>query len=239
LRKKLERLVALDADLYVIQECEDPSQCASVHYREWAANHLWTGTNKNRGLGVFAKPRLHLEAVPLSTSPLELFLPCRVNDSVSLVAVWTRQANSPTFRYIGQLWKFLQVHSQFLKAEHSLLIGDLNSNACWDVWDRWWNHTDVVNQLRDLGLQSIYHLARKESQGQESTPTFYMYRKRDRPYHIDYAFLSEALVCGATCDVGDPSLWLEISDHMPVVVEVPALSLSGSCRPDEAFQGHG
>jgi endonuclease/exonuclease/phosphatase family metal-dependent hydrolase len=184
---------------------------------------------------VFAKQGLHLEPVPLKTSPLELFLPCRLNASASLLAVWTRQANSPTFGYIGQLWKFLEGHSDFLKAENALLIGDLNSNACWDVWDRWWNHSDVVTRLQDLGLQSIYHLSHDEAQGQESRPTFYMHRKSNRPYHIDYAFLSEALLSGAECEVGDPNSWLEVSDHMPIVLEVPALPapgrLSPGCRP--------
>jgi exonuclease III len=147
LRNKLHRLQALNADLCIIQECEDPLRCASEDYKSWAHNYLWVGANKNRGLGVFARSGIQLEAVPLDTAPLELFLPCKVMGSISLLAAWTREANSPTFRYIGQLWKFLQKHEQFLAAENAALIGDLNSNACWDVWDRWWNHSDVVRQL--------------------------------------------------------------------------------------------
>ena len=220
LRNKLQMLQTFNADLYVIQECEDPLRCASEDYRAWAENHLWVGTNKNRGLGVFAKPGIQLEAVPLETAPLELFLPCKINGSISLLAAWTREANSPTFRYIGQLWKFLQEHNHFLAAENAALIGDLNSNACWDVWDRWWNHSDVVRQLQELGLTSTYHNTHGEAQGVETTPTFYMHRKRERPYHIDYAFLSTKLLQKATCEVGDPTIWLEFSDHMPLVINI-------------------
>ncbi|NTV66869.1 MAG: endonuclease/exonuclease/phosphatase family protein [Chlorobaculum sp.] len=220
LRNKLRKLEALNADLCIIQECENPLQCASEDYKSWAKNHLWVGTNKNRGLGVFAKPNIHLEAVPLDTSTLELFLPCKINSSISLLAVWTRNANSPTFQYIGQLWKFLQKHEQFLASGDAALIGDLNSNACWDVWDRWWNHSDVVQQLEGVGLTSLYHHTHKEQQGSESIPTFYMYRKREKPYHIDYVFLSETLLKSATCDVGDPTVWLELSDHMPLIINI-------------------
>jgi endonuclease/exonuclease/phosphatase family metal-dependent hydrolase len=171
-------------------------------------------------LGVFAKPEVQLEAIALASEPLELFLPCKINGSINLLAAWTREANSPTFRYIGQLWKFLQKHEHFLNAEYSALIGDLNSNACWDVWDRWWNHSDVVRQLAETGLSSLYHFSTSERQGSESKPTFYMHRKLEKPYHIDYAFLSTKLLKGATCEVGDPASWLEDSDHMPLVIGI-------------------
>lgn len=219
LRHKFAKLQSFDADLYVVQECEDPLQCKSEDYREWATNHAWVGTNKNRGLGVFAKPGIQIQVAPLACAPLELFLPCVINQRFNLLAVWTREANSPTFRYIGQLWKFLQMHESFLATESAALIGDLNSNACWDVWDRWWNHSDVVGKLQALGLASAYHSVYGEQQGQESRPTFYMHRKLDRPYHIDYAFLSARLLQGSACKIGDSSAWLEVSDHMPLLVQ--------------------
>ncbi len=221
LRNKLHMLQSLNTDLCIIQECEDPSQCSSEVYRLWASNYLWIGTNKNRGLGIFARPDIHIEAVPLEATSLELFLPCKVNGSISLLAAWTREANSPTFHYIGQLWKFLQKHEHFLFTEFAVLIGDLNSNACWDVWDRWWNHSDVVRQLQSIGLFSLYHHVHEEPHGKETTPTFYMHRKTDRAYHIDYAFLSAKLLDNASCEVGEPTAWLEFSDHMPLTVNIP------------------
>jgi len=220
LRKKLGTLSALKPDICIIQECEDPTRCSDIAYREWAKNHLWIGSNKNRGLGVFAKPDISLEQVELDPGPLELFLPCIIANRFSLLATWTRQANSPTFRYIGQLWKYLQQHQRFLVQRESALIGDLNSNTRWDVWDRWWNHSDVVQQLQEIGLESLYHYERSEAQGKEATPTFFIYRRPDKSYHIDYAFLSEALLKGASLEVGAPAHWLEHSDHMPLIVHI-------------------
>ena len=93
---------------------------------------------------------------------------------------------------------------------------------CWDEWDRWWNHSDVVNDLKAIGLESCYHQVAGEDQGKETRPTFFMYRKVEKPYHIDYAFLSQALLPNAKLEIGDIDTWLEHSDHMPVVVDINA-----------------
>lgn len=219
LRRKRTKLDLLDADVLVIQECENPATCADRSYRTWAGQHLWIGTHASRGLGVFARSGVALESVALDPGPLQLLLPCRVA-GMSLLAVWTKQANSPTFGYIGQLWKWLQQHGQFLRAHPAMLLGDLNSNARWDVWDRWWNHSDVVRELDKLGLSSLYHHHREEAQGMESAPTFFLHRKIERPYHIDYAFLSSMLLDGAGIEIGQPETWLTLSDHMPLVVDL-------------------
>ena len=54
----------------------------------------------------------------------------------------------------------------------------------------------------------------------EPDPTFYMHRKLDRPYHIDYAFVSSDLISGAEVQFGGAEDWLLYSDHMPVVVDI-------------------
>lgn len=156
LRKKWGRLAKIKADVYVVQECEDPGQVKDAAYNAWCANHLWTGTNKNKGIGIFAASERTLQAVPLDLAPMELFLPCIVNGEWPLLATWTKKANSQNFGYIGQLWKFLQAHRAFLANPRAMLVGDLNSNVIWDEWDRWWNHSDVVRELSELGLESCY-----------------------------------------------------------------------------------
>ena len=220
LRKKLSAISALRADVYVIQECEDPARCSAPEYRAWATNYLWVGTNKNKGLGIFADANIPLEKIDLDLGSLELFLPCKVAKTFTLLAAWTRQANSPTFGYIGQLWKLLQQYPEFFREGEAALIGDLNSNARWDVWDRWWNHSDVVAQLQARGLESMYHRVRREAQGKESSPTFFMHRNLEKPYHIDYAFMTGELSQEASIEVGTPDKWLEFSDHMPLVVRI-------------------
>lgn len=216
-RRKWSLVADLDADLAVIQECENPTLAQDATYREWATGHTWVGPTKNKGLGVFPRPGLRVTPVGLDLGRLELFLPCLVDGEWPLLATWTRQANSPTFGYIGQLWKLLQAHSAFLKHPGAMVVGDLNSNARWDVWDRWWNHSDVVRELATLGLQSAYHAHHAALQGGEQAPTFYLQRNLAKPYHIDYAFAGQQWVVKRV-EVGSPEQWLQYSDHMPVVV---------------------
>ena len=215
LRKKFVHLNVFTADIVVAQECEDPSRSGDNVYKEWAGNHLWTGENKNKGLGIFAKENIKLEKLNWDSNSLKYFIPCKVNNDFKIVGAWCHGANSPTFGYIGQLWKFLQLHKS--KLGKCIIAGDFNSNVIWDKWDRWWNHSDVVRELGELKIQSLYHKHFSEKQGKETQPTFYMHRNQRKPYHIDYIFGSTEIAKAVkSFAIGKRKPWLEISDHMPV-----------------------
>lgn len=218
-RKKFNNISNEDADIYIIQECEDPARSNDEIFRKWATNYLWVGENKNKGLGVFAANGIEIENLYWDTEGLKYFIACRVNDKFNLVAAWCHGANSPTFGYIGQLWKYLQIHK--LKLGDSIIAGDFNSNAIWDKWDRWWNHSDVLRELLELNIESLYHKFYNEEQGKESQPTFYLQRNLNKPYHIDYIFGSTDFANSIrNFTVGNADSWLELSDHMPVVMTV-------------------
>ncbi|MDO6472477.1 endonuclease/exonuclease/phosphatase family protein [Maribacter sp. 1_MG-2023] len=222
LRNKFESLLDYNADIYIVQECENPAETKHAEYKNWAINHLWIGDTKNKGIGIFANTNVKLEKLDWSdiykNHKVKHFLPCSVNEDFNLLAVWTHNNKSPTFGYIGQLWKYLQLNKSQL--HKSLIIGDLNSNKIWDKWDRWWNHSDVVKELSEIGIKSLYHKYFKEEQGVETRPTFYLQRKLEKPYHIDYVFASVDFQNGLQkMEVGDVNQWLKISDHLPIVCE--------------------
>lgn len=237
LRKKKGALEDLDADILVIQECEDPAQ-STKEYLSWAGDYLWIGTSKNKGIGVFPKNGNKVRKLPwngcfqidgleskstslkCSTTDLRLFLPFTINDQYTALGVWTKGSNSEAFGYMGQFWKYLQIHRKELSSERTIIIGDFNSNKIWDMADRWWSHTDVVNELEEMGIQSLYHHQKKELQGEETKPTFYLHRKEEKPYHIDYAFISKDLISKANIEVGERKDWIAVSDHMPLLITI-------------------
>lgn len=106
------------------------------------------------------------------------------------------------------------------KLNGALITGDFNSNTIWDEWDRWWNHSDVVNELEELGIESIYHKLTGEKQGEESIPTFYFQRNLSKPYHIDYVFGAKKFTERIKkFEIGQTDKWLKLSDHMPIYCE--------------------
>lgn len=221
-RRKFNQISQLDADIYVVQECEDPNRCTQNGYREWSKDFLWIGDSKNKGLGIFSPKGITLEPLDWSSiyqdHEVKYFLPCLVNEDTQLLGVWTHRNNSPNFGYMGQFWKYLQINIDLFKK--IIIAGDFNSNAIWDQWDRWWNHSDVVKILEERSIKSIYHLINKEVQGKESTPTFWLQKNIEKPYHIDYIFASNEFQKPIEFIIGNREKWIHLSDHVPIIYEV-------------------
>lgn len=236
-RKKLFEADSLNADVLIIQECEDPLLSTRA-YQEWAGDYLWVGTNKNKGIGVFPKAGNKVQKLSWSgtfklgdlktqsasttwaTEDLLLFLPFKLNNHYNVLACWTKGSDSQIFGYMGQFWKYLQIHRDELNQSNTIIAGDFNSNAIWDKPDRWWSHTDTVRELSAINIESLYHYQTGEQQGQETQPTFYLHRKEVKPYHIDYVFMSSNLLSSSTIELGTINNWLHISDHMPLCATI-------------------
>ena len=236
LRNKLEAIDSLEADVLIIQECEDPTH-SSPAFREWAGRYLWVGDSKHKGIGIFPRhghtlrrmdwcssfrmPGLEGNSAALSwkTQDLKLFQPFKLDDGPVFVAAWTKGNPQQAFRYIGQLWKYIQIHRQDIRQHQAFIIGDLNSNVTWDRPDQWWNHSDVVSELEAIGLTSLYHHQSGEAQGAESRPTFFLQRNQRKPYHIDYIFGPRAQLETYFLEIGSPTdYWLKFSDHLPLIL---------------------
>ncbi|MBU2514203.1 endonuclease/exonuclease/phosphatase family protein [bacterium] len=236
LRKKTEFIDSYSADILVIQECEDPSQSTKA-YRSWAGDYLWHGDNKNKGIGIFARNGHKVEKLDWSgeftltgikskspaltwrSEELKSFLPCKINDEYTLLGVWTKANDSTSIGYMGQFWKYLQIHRDDLSGDKTIICGDFNSNAIWDEPGRWWNHSDVVNELEDIGLRSVYHHAKEEKQGEETQKTLFLQKNSDKAYHIDYFFASEDLLSNSDVNIANPDQWIEYSDHAPIILD--------------------
>lgn len=206
--------------MLVVQECEDPAHIGKG-YADWAGAYVWAGSRPSKGIGVFARNGRTIERLGWKDRGLAQFLPVRIDDRLDLLGVWTQAVVPSTYSYIGQFWQYLRLHRKALGAD-TVICGDFNSNSIWDRKRRKWNHSACVAQLDKAGFTSLYHLTANEPQGAESRPTFYHYRNPEKPYHLDYVFAHrERLPDGwAGLSVGDPAEWLDLSDHMPVVVDL-------------------
>jgi exonuclease III len=79
----------------------------------------------------------------------------------------------------------------------------------------------LVNELKEIGIESFYHKFTNELHGKESKPTLHFQRKLTRPYHIDYIFGSQKFTDKIiNFEIGEFDNWIGISDHMPVICEI-------------------
>ncbi len=219
-REKFDAVQALGADVYVIQECENPQTCKGVSdgCREFTERSLWWGERDFKGLGVFAAPGVSLVEKQWEAGGHRVFGSVRVNDSLDLLAVWSKPMGSGS--YAAYVRQFLSYHA--LNAHRfspkMVVMGDFNSNTQWDG-RRWKDtHRDIVQALAQHGLVSAYHHVSGEESGQESEPSFYQARRADKGFHIDYAFAAPARI--RSCAFDSSRDWLALSDHRPLVLEL-------------------
>ncbi|GIW49018.1 MAG: endonuclease/exonuclease/phosphatase family protein [Caloramator sp.] len=208
-RGKYDAIQKLDADIYVIQECEDPQTTKDNGYKKFASNYIWTGF-KNKGLGIFVKDGITLKNNNWKSFGLEWFISCEINNKFSLLGIWG------CGNYVEDIYVYLNIYKE--KLENMLICGDFNSNSCWDKQYKRRNHTVMVKMLEGLGLSSCYHYKENEIQGKESKPTFYLYRKKEKGYHIDYFFYDKEKV--QNIQIGEFEDWIHLSDHMPLILDI-------------------
>lgn len=218
----MESVLPWHPDILIIQECEELSKLKFP--TEQTPSFQWRSSGSGaKGLAVFG---WDCEISNLGEeTEFRHIVPFTVKHSCVdfiLFAVWAMDSKTDDKeRYIGQVWKAVRHYENMLKGSQCVVIGDFNSNKIWDRKPRCGNHSAVVELLRATGLESLYHLQEGIPQGEEKTPTFFLYRNASRPYHIDYCFMSQRLRYeGATFQIGTPDMFLRQSDHMPIKTDL-------------------
>jgi len=221
-RKKADLILTYKPDILIIPECEHPDKLLFPIDTPKPIDTLWFGKNKNKGLAILSYSNFRFTVLDNHNQDLQMIVPIAVTDgqyAFNLFAIW---ANNPTDRdgqYIEQVWKAIHYYDSLLTDTKTILIGDFNSNKIWDRKHRKSNHSVVVQLLEEKGIFSTYHLHHKQTQGLEEHPTLYMYRHKDKPYHIDYCFVSRDLLGKVrSVEIGGFDEWTKYSDHVPVVV---------------------
>ncbi|MCL7418909.1 MAG: endonuclease/exonuclease/phosphatase family protein, partial [Halalkalicoccus sp.] len=220
-RKKKERLLQYDPDILVIQECESPTKSGNWdEFSDW----IWVGENENKGLGVFSRNGFSLETAPVERIGGRFTVPITVDDETKILAVWAMndERNSEN-RYIGQVYRALRDYSEFID-RNTVVAGDFNWNVVWDESPKSplrGDFSDTIECLRAGSLQSAYHTMTDSAFGAEKDPTFFMHKKRDKEHHTDYIFVPEERIESvADFAVGAYDDWIDLSDHMPIEIEL-------------------
>ena len=212
-RDKFKKILELDADIYVIQECENPEKYGSEEYKQMMANSHWVGKYQYKGLAVFTtRPDIKLELLDWEGKDKRLFLPIRVNDKFTLLGVW---ACDP---YIAEFYDYKALNEEHM-TDDLIMIGDFNSSVLFDKVNKGKgkSHTIVVEQLREKGIEDIYHHLTGEKQGHEKCPTFFSAKHLEWPYHIDHCFSNPKNV--SSMKIHTRYDWLNKSDHLPLEIE--------------------
>ena len=221
-RKKAEAILALNPDILIVQECEHPDKLIFAKDTPKPKDILWYGNNQNKGLAIISYGKYKFKLLDAHNENLRMIVPIEVTKgklSFNLFAVWAHNPDDPDGRYIEQVWKAIHYYDQLLTNKRTILIGDFNSNTIWDKKRRAGNHSNVVKRLEEKGIHSLYHLFHKQAQGKEAHPTFYLYKHKLKPYHIDYCFASNDMVKKLkSIEVGEHGFWMKYSDHVPISV---------------------
>ena len=221
-RKKADLILAYKPDILIVPECEHPDKLIFKDDTQRPTDSLWFGKNLNKGLGIFSYSDFRFEVLKAHNEDLKMIIPIAVSGkrlNFNLFAIWANNPKDPDGQYITQVWKAIHHYDTELTNRQTILIGDFNSNSIWDRPRREGNHSTVVQKLEMKGIYSAYHKHFNQQQGKEQHPTLYMYRQKDKPYHIDYCFASKEMIKHLkSVEVGDFEFWNKYSDHVPVIV---------------------
>lgn len=222
-RKKAEFILALEPDILVIPECENLDKLKFNPDIKPSSDSLWFGENANKGLGIFSYGNYKLNLLEIYNPEIKTIIPIQVTGGqydFVLFAIWAYNNQDKGYNYIGQVWKAIHYYESILKTQSVILVGDFNSNVIWDKPRRESNHSSVVAKLSESNIFSVYHKHLQQIAGQESHPTFYLYRHQDKPYHLDYCFASLDLIEKIeTVAIGTYEDWTLYSDHKPLSVK--------------------
>ena len=222
-RKKASVILEHRPDILIIIECEHPEKILNAGDAQEPTDYLWFGKNQHKGLAIFSYGDYRFKMLDCHNENFKMIVPIQVTGGrfdFNLFMVWAYNPDDIEGRYVTQVWKAINFYDELLTERPTILIGDFNSNTIWDKKNRTDTHSGVVKLLADKGIFSAYHKHHKQKQGTEGHPTFYLYRHKDKPYHLDYCFVSKELLKKLkSVDVGEYEYWSKYSDHVPLIVD--------------------
>jgi exonuclease III len=220
-RKKARCIANLKPDIAVIQECEKLDKLNFEEDIVQPYSRHWFGDSR-KGLGIFSFTEYTFHLNKRYDASIRHCIPVHVKGKIdfNLIAVWAMNHKQRKLSYISQVYLAIEKYEDFIKRANTVIAGDFNFNKIWDDIPRIANFSKVLARLEKENLASVYHEHFNELHGKESRDTLFMYRKKDKGYHIDYCFAPKRWIHYlSSFQVGNFDYWHEFSDHCPLIID--------------------
>ena len=220
-RKKAHLIAETKPDIAIIQECEPLEKLSFKPDCPPPFSSYWFGDSK-KGIGVFSYTNYDFQLSQIYDPRIRHCIPLRVSGkhSFNMIATWAMNHPDKQFSYIGQIYLAINQYRSFIQETDTIITGDFNSNVIWDRSAKPRNMGAVIRELEMGNMTSVYHHYFQEKYGRESKNTLFMYRKKEKGYHIDYCFVPKSWLPNLQyVEVGTYEQWTTVSDHSPLIVE--------------------
>ena len=206
LQEKIDKILEVDADLYILPEVANPSMLnLPKGYRM-----EWMGDFDFKGLGVIWKPNRQVQIPSWFNRNLQYFMPLLVDGNLILASWPTKTEQNKPMQYTQIAMTAIEEYASYIKQYPTIITGDFNCYKGQSGETKKCNIETISVFLKEYGLFSAYHKQAGEVLGEESKATYYHQFKKEKPFFIDYTFSSIPLKSFALGE-WDSS----ISDHVP------------------------
>jgi hypothetical protein len=188
---KVERLLAMEADVWVVPEitCPEDAHLPEELEMQWRGIDYVYYQKKWKGLGIIWKKGQGF--IPEWNNPeMNYGIPLIVDDYL-ILGIWpTKKLKAEEKKLYPQIaQEIIKEYAPHFKDYKTLIIGDFN---CYvnqrDSSKEYGDILRVNDVLQSYGLHSIYHQQTGEAFGQESVYTYFHHFHEDDPYFLDYAY---------------------------------------------------
>ncbi|MGV0734466.1 hypothetical protein [Mycolicibacter sinensis] len=226
LHTKADLVAGLAPDIAVLPESAHPDRIGDALAAVGATSMQWIGTSPSKGLLVAAFGDWTLRIDDAYDPGYQWVMPLHVDGpaQIRMLAVWDmnhRGRGHESARRLGACRASMEHYAEFLSgpADLTVISGDFNNSVYWDKPGGTVRFGDFMDQLQSDGLVSAYHHRHGCIPGAEAHPTLWWTRNVDKPYHVDYTFVSPAAAID-TVTTGTHTEWLAYSDHPPMAIDL-------------------
>jgi endonuclease/exonuclease/phosphatase family metal-dependent hydrolase len=213
--RKAEKLLSLRPDIVVVSEVR--KEHAGSMGDEYVS--LWFGEEGQRGILIAAKNPITVIPRHQSGDAYCVLVDVEfASETLNLVGIWSVRKQKSYVRTVcdglSGILPRLNPHNQ------TIVGGDFNASS---VFDKGGSASESFSQIDNIltsaGLQSLWHAQESEQFGEETQPTYFHQWNRDRPFHIDYVYVSDGMRARLEgLEIGTFDKWRpDGSDHMPIL----------------------